>query len=111
MWFPTPLYYRMAEHDSLSSIGRRPIDMFIKSDPSLANAPILGLNQLETVGTYTGMVCAALGLQITEIPNMLRSPRDWLGPISQAVEEKPELAPALDYFASLARIKKSGYWI
>ena len=105
---PTPLYHRMAEHDSLATIGRRPLDMFIKSDPSLANAPILGLNQLETVGTYVGMVCSALGLQITEIPNMLRSPKNWLTPIRNAVEVYPELAPALEFFNGLAQIKKRG---
>jgi len=103
---PTPLYYRMSTDDSLASIGRRPLDMFIKSDPSLANAPILGLNQLEIVGTYTGMVCAALGLQITEIPNLLRSPKDWIGTITQAVKTYPELSPALDYFSGLAKIKR-----
>ena len=105
---PTPLYYRMAGHDSLATIGRRPLDMFIKSDPSLANAPILGLNQLETVGSYVGMVCAALGLQITEIPNMLRNPKNWLATIKNTAEDFPELGPALDFFDGLAQIKKRG---
>ena len=103
---PTPLYYRMGDQDSLATVGRRPLDMFIKSDPSLANAPILGLNQLETVGTYVGMVCAALGLQITEVPNLLRNPKKWLEPISGAVKDYPYLSPALDYFSGLAQIKK-----
>lgn len=105
---PTPLYYRMNEHDSLATIGRRPLDMFIKSDPSLANAPILGLNQLETVGTYVGMVCAALDMQITEIPNMLRNPRNWLAPIRNAMKDDPELVPASEFFSGLAQIKKQG---
>ena len=92
-----PLYYRLPG-DSLADVAQRFLQITLKLDPSLTGASILGWNALKRVGTNTGMVLAALGLQITEAHRLLRQPEAWVTRLQQLASDDPETKPAVDYF-------------
>jgi hypothetical protein len=48
------------------------------SEPALLDAPVRGLPPLRKTATYTGIALAALNLQVTSAPQLLRHPRDYL---------------------------------
>lgn len=94
---PFPLYYRLGS-ESLYSIAQRYVDTVRKIDPHLEKAPLLGLNAFIEMGTYSGMVLAASGLQITEASRLLADPGQWASIIAAAEAAYPELHPTADYF-------------
>jgi hypothetical protein len=95
---PFPLYYRLGTEQSLLEISERYLDLILKSNPWLLTAQVLGWPPLHDVGAHTGMVLAALGLQITSAQDLLRHPEEWEGRFSEAVQRHPEAAPAVSYF-------------
>ena len=95
---PMPLYYRLGG-ESLSEIAGRYLQAVRRIDPFLQTASIEGWNALWRVGTYAGMVLAALGHQITEVESLLNLPELWEERMERARRRYPELAPAVDFFA------------
>ena len=92
-----PLYYRLGS-ESLYQISMRPLLTFLKLDPSLHNASIEGWNPMREVGSNAGMILATLGLQITEMEDLLLNPARWKPLLQLALRRNPEVAPAVDYF-------------
>lgn len=101
---PLPLYYRLSPHDSLFVVANRPLEVFRRQDPHLETAGIEGRNALFESGISAGQMAAALGGQITEVASMLEAPRLWKERFRQAHQSYPELARALNYFASYAEL-------
>jgi hypothetical protein len=92
-----PLYYRLGD-ENLYAISQRYLDVVRRVDPALQSASVEGFNALWKIGTYTGIVLAALGLQITEAEQLLRNPQAWVSRITQAVQTYPELQEAATFF-------------
>jgi len=99
---PFPLYHRMAPSESLFDVSQRFLEVVRRMDVHLEQAPVLGLNALVTVGTYTGMILTALGCQITEASDLIRHPDRWMNRISHAAQDCTELKPAVDFYREFA---------
>jgi hypothetical protein len=95
---PFPLYYRLGTEQSLLEISERYLELILKSNPWLLTAQVLGWPPLHDVGAHTGMILAALGLQITSAQDLLRHPEEWEGRFTEVVARYPEAAPAVAYF-------------
>lgn len=95
---PFPLYYRLSPDDSLFDVSQRFLEVVRRMDVHLQQAPILGLNALATISTYTGMLLAALGYQITEAPSLIRHPERWGTRLEWALSLSPEVQPAVAFF-------------
>jgi len=95
---PFPLYYRLGTEQSLLEVSERYLELILKSNPWLLTAQVLGWPPLHDVGAHTGMVLAALDLQITSAQELLRHPEAWERRFTEAVERYPEAAPAVAYF-------------
>src|SRR5207253_97084 len=100
---PFPLYYQLG-NESLYSVSQRFPDVVRRVDPALLQASIQGFNSLWKVATYTGMVIAALGCQITEGEHLLSYTDEWLPAIQRATYRNPDLAPSLEFFREYARL-------
>lgn len=94
---PFPLYHRLAG-ESLYTVSQRYLDIVRKVDPWLATASVEGWNALWRVGTYTGMVLAALGYQITEAQDLLTNPEAWTARFDEALRKHPDVRPAVEFF-------------
>ncbi|MFN8495573.1 MAG: hypothetical protein U0350_48720 [Caldilineaceae bacterium] len=99
---PFPLYYRLTTDESLYVTAQRFLDVVRRIDVALQEAPIEGFNALYKVGTYTGMILAALGLQITEAEDLIRHPDRWKARFEQAQAAYPEVRPAVEFFREFA---------
>jgi hypothetical protein len=95
---PFPLYYRLGTEQSLLEISERYLELILKSNPWLLTAQVLGWPPLHDVGAHTGMILAALGLQITSAQDLLRHPEEWESRFTEAAMRSPEAAPAVAYF-------------
>jgi hypothetical protein len=95
---PFPLYYRLGTEHSLLEISERYLELILKSNPWLLTAQVLGWPPLHAVGAHTGMLLAALDLQITSAQDLLTHPEAWERRFIAAVERHPEAAPAVAYF-------------
>jgi hypothetical protein len=71
---PLPFFYRL-DDESWNDVGSRPLHTAISLDSHLRNAPIMGANQLLSVGLPTNQILAASGWQITEARLLLDKPR------------------------------------
>lgn len=95
---PFPLYYRLGE-ESLYEVSQRFLDTVQSADPNLLSASVQGWNALWRIGTYTGMVLAGLGYQITEAEDLLAHPKAWIDRLHMALQEQPDdLVSAVDFF-------------
>lgn len=92
-----PLYYHLGT-ESLYSISQRYLDVVRRVDPALQSASVEGFNALWRIGTYAGMVLAALGCQITEAEHLLRAPQAWLPRIREAAQTRPDMNEAAAFF-------------
>ena len=92
-----PLYYGLGE-EGLYEVAQRYLEVVRRLDPHLATASIEGWNAVQRTGTYTGMVLAALGGQITEAEDLLRHPNAWQNGLQRVRQQYPELVPAVDFF-------------
>ena len=95
---PFPLYHQLSPYDSLYDISQRFLEVIKRMDVSLGQAPILGLNAIVTLGTYTGMILTALDCQITEAPALIRNPEEWMPRIEYELQTLPELYPAVEFY-------------
>jgi hypothetical protein len=71
---PWPFFYRLGHERSMWELSERYLQVLLKSDPGLAQRPIMGWPPMHKIGVYAGMVLAALSYQITEIFDLLRHP-------------------------------------
>lgn len=94
---PFPLYYRR-EGDSLATVAQRYLEVVRRMDPALMQASVEGMNAVSRLATYTGMILAALGFQITEAFDLIRAPERWQARFAQARELYPEVQPAIAFF-------------
>jgi hypothetical protein len=85
-------------NESLYTISQRYLDIIRRVDPYLVTASVQGWNALWRIGTYVGMILAALNLQITEAESLIRDPEAWRPRLAQALTIYPELAPAVSFF-------------
>lgn len=92
-----PLMYRLPG-DSLYDVSRRFIELVKRLDPDLSNAPIMGANALDYLGTYTGMALFAMGCQYTEAAELLANPQRWSQRLREAGKNHPEAEPATSFF-------------
>lgn len=104
---PTPLYAAKDENESHYTTASRLIDVIIRIDPHLVTASVEGMNSLRSAASYTGQLAAALGLQITDVADMLNHPHRWLARIAPVAKEHPYLRPALDYVIQLKEASPS----
>lgn len=95
---PFPLYYRQSPEESLYRISQRYLEAIRRVDPWLSHAPIQGWNAVVRLGTFAGMIVAALDLQVTEIENLFNQPETWEPRFRHAVSVYPEIAPAVEFF-------------
>jgi hypothetical protein len=102
---PFPLYYRLADRDSLYDIAQRYIEVVERLDPYLKTASVQGLNAIIALGTYSGMLLAALGYQITEAQDLIRRPEAWDGRLERALSISPEVKPAVEFLRSFGDLK------
>lgn len=103
---PFPLYYKLGG-ESLYEISQRFLDVIRKLDPFLQTASVEGWNPLWRTGTYTGMILAALGSQITEADQLLRNPLAWNECFESTLSTYPELRPAVSFFRELGDAKEN----
>ena len=94
---PWPLYTRLPG-ESLYETAQRFLEVLKRLDPALTTASIVGFNALAEIGTYTGMVLAALGWQVTEASLLITTPQAVAEPLKRLAREHPEVAPAVTYF-------------
>lgn len=92
-----PLYYRLGD-ESLFTISQRYLDVVRRIDPALQSASVEGFNALWRIGTYTGMVLAALDMQITEAGHLFTHLDAWGHRFDQALHAYPDVAPAVSFF-------------
>jgi hypothetical protein len=95
---PWPLYYKTGSERSLREVAERYLQVILKSNPSLLNAQVQGWPPLHNIGVQTGMILAALGYQITEAADLLRSPEQWERRFREAEQRYPEVAPVVSFF-------------
>ena len=101
---PFPLYYRI-EDEGLYEISQRFLDVVRKIDPFLQTASVEGWNPLWRAGTYTGMVLAALGMQITEAEQLLQNPDAWGDKLNTAVTDQPDTMYAVNFIHDLGKME------
>lgn len=99
----SPLYYRLAEDESLFDMSQRFLEIIRRLDPALESATVEGWNALYRLGTYVGMILSALDLQITEAEDLIRNPEQWQGRFDQALARYPEVLPAVVFFREFMR--------
>ena len=102
---PFPLYYSLSGYDSRYDIAQRYVEVVERLDPWLKTASVQGLNAIINLGTYAGMILAALELQITEAENLIRQPKDWAVRFEQALAAFPEVESAVEFFRQFAKLK------
>jgi hypothetical protein len=93
-----PLYYRLHPEETLAEISERFLLITLRSNPHLADAQYFGWPPLHRFGLNAGILCASLGLQITDIPSLISHPEQWLPRFAEAEARYPEAAPACDFF-------------
>jgi len=96
-----PLYYRLSEDDSLYDIAQRYVEVVERLDPYLKTASVMGLNAIINLGTWSGILLASLGYQITEAEDLIRHPKRWEGRFERALSLSPEVKPAVEFFRDL----------
>lgn len=94
---PLPFYYRLGG-ESYHEIAARFTGLVEKVDTRLGQAPVLGLSALKEIASRAGMVLAALGLQMTEVSDLLAYPERWEARLRRASEVDPLVARAARFF-------------
>ncbi|MBW7884703.1 MAG: type IV secretion system DNA-binding domain-containing protein [Caldilineaceae bacterium] len=102
---PMPLYRRRHAQESWFAVANRPLEIFRRIDPHLATASVEGWNALFEAGIYAGQLAAALGLQVTEVADLLRQPKRWKIRCETLRATYTDLEPALEYLREYARLK------
>jgi hypothetical protein len=93
-----PLYYRLTPEETLAEISERYLQLTLRSNPHLADAQYFGWPPFHRFGLNAGIICASLGLQITDIVSLISHPEEWLSRFAEAETRFPEAAPACEFF-------------
>jgi hypothetical protein len=97
---PFPLYYRQGD-ETLQDIAERLLTVVELSNPGLVtNAPVTWPST-RRLGVNAGALLASLGLQITELEDLLFNTLEWerTGRFAAALSQYPsDAAPAVSYF-------------
>jgi hypothetical protein len=93
-----PLYYRLTPEETLAEISERYLQLILRSNPHLADAQYFGWPALHHFGLNAGILCASLGLQVTDMPSLISHPELWLGRFAEAEARYPEARAACDFF-------------
>jgi hypothetical protein len=95
---PMPLYYTTGVgRETLFSRAQRLSDTFIKLDPKLRDASVLGANALIELATHLGRILIALDYQPSEIEPLLADIPAWSGKFGEAVARHPEVADSVAF--------------
>lgn len=93
-------FYTPLNDEPLYDTAQPLIELFLSLDPELKKAPVEGENALRTLGTYVGIILAALGFQISEAISLLDNPDKWNkdGWLDEAVRRNPQALDAVTWF-------------
>ena len=94
---PFPIFYRLG-NETYNDIASRFLDILLRLDPKLQEAPILGWNAVAKMGRRAGIILAALGGQITEMPRLLDHPEQWIGQLASIPTTQTEVQEAAAFF-------------
>ena len=94
---PFPLLYELGG-ETRQDIAGRFLETCRSLDPHLQSASIQGFNSLYRVGSPTGVILSALGLQLDSALDLLRHPEQWLSRFDEAVARYPEAESAAAFF-------------
>jgi hypothetical protein len=98
---PTPLYYRTGlGRETFVDVAQRLPDVFLRLDPGMKQASVLGYNSLWEIATYAGAILVALGCQPSELSSLLLHPERWQGRLEAAARHHPELREAVAFFTT-----------
>jgi hypothetical protein len=95
-----PLYYRLHPEETLAEISERFLQLTLRSNPHMADAQYFGWPPFHRFGLNAGIICAALALQVTDIPSLISHPELWLARFAEAEARYPEARAACDFFRS-----------
>jgi hypothetical protein len=93
-----PLYYRLTPEETLAEISERFLQLTLRSNPHMADAQYYVWPPFHRFGLNAGMLCASLGLQVTDIESLISHPEQWLSRFAEAEARFPEAKPACDFF-------------
>jgi hypothetical protein len=93
-----PLYYRLTPEETLAEISERLLQLTLRSNPHMADAQYFGWPPFHRFGLNAGIICASLGLQVTDIESLISHPEQWLSRFAEAEARFPEAKPACDFF-------------
>jgi hypothetical protein len=93
-----PLYYRLTPEETLAETSERFLQLTLRSNPHLADAQYFGWPPFHRFGLNAGIICASLGLQVTDIESLISHPEQWLSRFAEAEARYPEAKPACDFF-------------
>jgi hypothetical protein len=93
-----PLYYRLTPEETLAEISERFLQLTLRSNPHMADAQYFGWPPFHRFGLNAGIICASLGLQVTDIESLISHPEQWLSRFAEAEARYPEAKPACDFF-------------
>jgi hypothetical protein len=93
-----PLYYRLTPEETLAEISERFLQLTLRSNPHMADAQYYGWPPFHRFGLNAGMLCASLGLQITDLESLISHPEQWVARFAEAEARYPEAAPAVAFF-------------
>jgi hypothetical protein len=93
-----PLYYRLTPEETLAEISERYLQLTLRSNPHMADAQYFGWPPFHRFGLNAGIICASLGLQVTDIESLISHPEQWLSRFAEAEARFPEAKPACDFF-------------
>jgi len=105
---PIPFYYSF-RGESFYDVSQRYLDVVYKLDSYLQTASIQGWNPLWLIGTMTGMILSALGMQITEAQDLISNPENWQDRLFALRKRFPELIPAINFLLKLPDLRPSEY--
>jgi hypothetical protein len=104
---PTRLYYRLKKSEKLFETANRFPSVLKRLDEQLQSAPIMGWNSLYECAIYAGQIAVALDRQIDFVADLVAHPAHYKEELRQAVDQYPELQPAVTYFRELMDPKAS----
>lgn len=95
---PLPFLARWSD-ETLYEVSQRFPDLMRRIDPALASAPVLGWNAFHPLATATGIILAALQLQLTEAPALIRQPETWRAMLADPRLATFDTQPAVDHLS------------
>jgi hypothetical protein len=93
-----PLYYRLTPEETLAEISERFLQLTLRSNPHMVDAQYFGWPPFHRFGLNAGIICASLGLQVTDIESLISHPEQWLSRFAEAEARYPEARAACDFF-------------